>query len=976
MNQASTHIGCGGTLLRNLIIGVVVIVAIVAAVAYFGTDVPEEKGKSEQLKKTDGGITGPTVENSPGNPKFIQVSFTEDDYKSTSYIGRVTRDTAAVAFLDQGVIVNTRGYNLNNEEDEVIVQPLPTKVDRISGHELHTYNIWLESGQHHFATEVEVTLPIHNGPGALQNVLYHNLETGEWEELYYEVADDGKSCTAYIDHFSEIATEEMTANELKELGDKLDDVYNLNSLFFEGQTLLSCNDSRRNTMKVYIVGTPDFEKIAEKQTRNSKSLFEVLRKGGGVPAHAGEIEFIATCSSAVDWTSAGIAVGQAYKKIGDTLLTRLGGGGLAAVGIMLLNTKLMCMSMQGVEPGKISEEMRWDYFNATIGSYASLASLVGLEESALVFGWAGLLIFAGTTAYTLYEKFLDIEVPFGSPRDVEEGAYHTYLMTPNTAVLKKLGIDSPVPLKGNGDGWAEAIEAVFQQNKGILNAEQMGAKLVELYETYINYFWHGLPIEEKEKYWRKYLNMARYDYSNYIVTLRGLPYPKVPTEKDELDRMWYLYKEAGIDVIKDHPEELTDEGFAKIRKDIRFNTTIVNGRIKDYRCRAMESLAQHTNQIVFDIIRKHYHNNIMDARRLLYNEVLPLMNTMLCFYADDSTLGSDQEIDQSLYYGYNPITEKTEKGKVSKMAFRCNRQPLFVSRNNPKPLYTLQLRPKLGTAELLKCTVFHYLQYGAPGIADVYPPKDSKLEQTTANVYIEAGTPYTIDNEQGYNVPITFEGNGEELETDALDLKMYIYGDDAMEYNPFEIKKTYGSKAQGMMLPANINVYLMGNGKVSVNIPALVNYKAPKCGEAQYTISRDALSLTGIVKEKKEKTLSSGLKAKIYIGLFTGEHQFTARWTKEPRAYDSSNANKVGYYMKFASKPGTDENLSQVFVLFHYPEDDHCDMFIGLKGAKYEENTFYNSDPRSYSQPDGKYEFRLTTDIMEDERQYSSHDTE
>lgn len=975
MNQASTHIGCGGTLLRNLIIGVVVIVAIVAAVAYFGTDVPEEKGKSEQLKKTDGGITGPTVENSPGNPKFIQVSFTEDDYKSTSYIGRVTRDTAAVAFLDQGVIVNTRGYNLNNEEDEVIVQPLPTKVDRISGHELHTYNIWLESGQHHFATEVEVTLPIHNGPGALQNVLYHNLETGEWEELYYEVADDGKSCTAYIDHFSEIATEEMTANDLKELGDKLDDVYNLNSLFLEGG-LLPCNNARRNTMKVFIVNTPDFKKIAEKQTHNSKGIFEVLRKGGGVPANAGEIEFISACGSVVDWTSAGIAVGQAYNKIGDTFLTKLGGGGLSAVGIILLNAKLMSMSMQGVHPSKISEEMRWGYFNATIGSYASLAALAGFEQSALIFGWAGLLIFAGTTAYSTYEKFLDMEVPFGSPRDVEEGAYHTYLMTPNTTVLKKLGIDSPVPLKGNGDGWAEAIEAVFQQNKGILNAEQMGAKLVELYETYINYFWHGLPIEEKEKYWRKYLNMARYDYSNYIVTLRGLPYPKVPTEKDECDRMWYLYKEAGIKVVDDHPEELTDEGYAKIKRDIRFNTNIVQGRIKDYKYRAMESLAQHTNQIVLDVIKKQYHNNIMDARKVLYNEVLPVMNTMLWFYADDSKLETDQEIDQSLYYGYNPITKKNEAGKMSKLSFQCDRKALFVSRNNPKPLFTLQLQPKLGTPRLLKCTVFHYLQYGAPSFVDVFPPKDSKLEQTTATVHIEAGTPYTIDNEQGFSVPITFEGNGDELETDALDLNMYIYDDDYGIYNPFEIKQKYGSKAKEMMLPANIKVYLMGDGRVSVKIPAIVNYKVPKCGEAQYTISRDALSLSGQVKVKKEKTLRNGLNAKIYIGVFTGNNQFTARWTKEPRDYDSKKGNLVEYYMKFTSKTDINEKLARGFVLYHYTKDNHCDMFIGLKGSKYEENYYCNRDPKSRNLPKFNYEFRLTSDIMEDERDYSSHDPE
>ena len=55
-----------------------------------------------------------------------------------------------------------------------------------------------------------MTLPIHNGPGSLRNVLWLNEETGKWEEVFYTVADDGKSCTAYVDHFSLFSSEEST----------------------------------------------------------------------------------------------------------------------------------------------------------------------------------------------------------------------------------------------------------------------------------------------------------------------------------------------------------------------------------------------------------------------------------------------------------------------------------------------------------------------------------------------------------------------------------------------------------------------------------------------------------------------------------------------------------------------------------------------------------------------------------------------
>ena len=117
-------------------------------------------------------VIEPTPENSPGNPRFIDVSFTEEEIRnSPAAAGVINPDTAAVLFSEQGVMVNVRGYNLHNPSDTLVVQTMPVKTDSTYGHELHTYNIFLTSGQDKFGTEVEVTLPIHNGPGSLRNVL-------------------------------------------------------------------------------------------------------------------------------------------------------------------------------------------------------------------------------------------------------------------------------------------------------------------------------------------------------------------------------------------------------------------------------------------------------------------------------------------------------------------------------------------------------------------------------------------------------------------------------------------------------------------------------------------------------------------------------------------------------------------------------------------------------------------------------------
>ena len=52
----------------------------------------------------------------------------------------------------------------------------------------------------------------------------------------------------------------------------------------------------------------------------------------------------------------------------------------------------------------------------------------------------------------------------------------------------------------------------------------------------------------------------------------------------------------------------------------------------------MDGITRQTNHIINDLILKEYHENIKNARTLLYNEVLPLMNTILYFYAEDLSL--------------------------------------------------------------------------------------------------------------------------------------------------------------------------------------------------------------------------------------------------------------------------------------------------------------------------------------------------
>ena len=217
-------------------------------------------------------VIEPTPENSPGNPRFIDVSFTEDDFRnSPAAAGVINPDTAAVLFSEQGVMVDVRGYNLHNPSDTLVVQTMPVKTDSTYGHELHTYNIFLTSGQDKFGTEVEVTLPIHNGPGSLRTVLWLNEETGKWEEVFYTVADDGKSCTAYVDHFSPFSCEESTDNR--------EQFYYDVTKYLKGAVFVEYDPSGiapQAMKKVGVIQTDAFAKFLRKTSKNSEGIYAVI----------------------------------------------------------------------------------------------------------------------------------------------------------------------------------------------------------------------------------------------------------------------------------------------------------------------------------------------------------------------------------------------------------------------------------------------------------------------------------------------------------------------------------------------------------------------------------------------------------------------------------------------------------------------------------------------------------------------------
>lgn len=740
-------------------------------------------------------VIEPTPENSPGNPRFIDVSFTDEDIRnSPAAAGVINPDTAAVLFSEQGVMVDVRGYNLHNPSDTLVVQTLPVKTDPTYGHELHTYNIFLTSGQDKFGTEVEVTLPIHNGPGSLRNVLWLNEETGKWEEVYYTVADDGKSCTAYVDHFSFFSSEEST--------DDREQFYYDVTKYLKGAVFVEYDPSGiapQAMKKVGVIQTDAFAKFLRKTSKNSENVYELLRRGDLVPTGSEFIEAIDLLGKGNDALSSIVTVESAMERIPDAVSNTLGTA-FTILGWVILDQREKDMTMRGITPQKVEEEHRWShYWNkvSTIGTIASLAkaalvklaiggtALAGASIIGTVCGWACLINFAASTVYTENQKFINKVCPYGTPVTIEEGAYHQYMYLDNYIPLKKLGIKSDVPLNGFGKGWAEAINAIRDANPNAKSIDDVSEQIKQLYEEYVNYYWTDLRDDDKLITWRHYLYRASLEICKFCNDISSrIPdpiteeyifnkVPNLPSDYDEYRRLFDICRRAkviglnrqGVLVLANSVGHSDFNGFSG---EARFNDRYVLAQSKDYKYRAMEALMHQTNKVINDIIEKDFHKRTLEARTKIREEVLPTMNTTLYFYAVDESLKKDETVLHSKYYGYDSVSMKNDPNLLCEMKFKGSRTPLFRAKNDTGAPYCLDLKTSDKEEKVGKSTVFHYLQYGAPDSVDIKAPNYGNLKDLVGYVQLAKAKPYDVPNsngktERGFRVPVTFNNNSFDL---------------------------------------------------------------------------------------------------------------------------------------------------------------------------------------------------------------------
>lgn len=140
----------------------------------------------------------------PGLAEEIGVSFTPQQVSSAPAVSAEVSKDNPIAVCG-GLKVDFKSWNLPEEADTFTVRSLGTHTDRASGWELECWDLSLASGTHEFFTNVEVTVPRSPEDGATTGFVCYNEETGNWEDLYSRVSDDGSSYRVYMQHFSPLA---------------------------------------------------------------------------------------------------------------------------------------------------------------------------------------------------------------------------------------------------------------------------------------------------------------------------------------------------------------------------------------------------------------------------------------------------------------------------------------------------------------------------------------------------------------------------------------------------------------------------------------------------------------------------------------------------------------------------------------------------------------------------------------------------
>lgn len=702
----------------------------------------------EDMKLFENNMPEVTAENSPGNPAFIDVTFTQAEYDAARTLtASVSREDPTADFPEFGIRVDLKAWNLQNEEDTLTVKRLPVKDDDATETTLYTYDFSLASGQHEFLTDAVITVPA-EGENTEGFVVF-NEDTGKWEDAYCDLSEDGATLTAYMPHFSKGALRVIKEDAFEAISKY---TANGKSIFlqFPSEMKPKYEGTSHYLYPVRALRIADFSKYIDGQRGESLEILkQMVKNGGGIPKDSSATRAANALGFANDNISQGAdALSKSYDVIKGTSGNMLGSLGpvMLTVGTMILALKVADQYSRGVDTATIVADNWKGAVGCVLGLGAAFFAGTGIGLAATL---AGVGIFLWSSVETIAGYVADEMAPMGYPTSVQDVAYLTYLCgnasergylkrswafwknadLPSGKEAADIYRDEPEKVvDGRGNGWMMALNTLSEEYKedpkGFYDA------YTKMYEDLADaYFDESYEVRQKafregcKKYVRIFLKDAEGSFTEKIGQANKTSFPSERSEfaalrKDNKALAEWAELESILaktyDKNKDaHPDwtcadlwdeifRIWDEGgadYTSANDEKSFLKTSAE-REAAMKKNAISALKVNTHEIISEFFHKQRREAIKETRAYVYSKVLPLLNTRVTFFTEDQSEKQHTFEELASY----------------RFSFKNVGSPRFnpYNREQAPTESPLILKANKNNKVLLETTVYHYLRFDCP----------------------------------------------------------------------------------------------------------------------------------------------------------------------------------------------------------------------------------------------------------------------
>ena len=735
----------------------------------------------------------------------IALRYSEQDVNdATPLTAKVSSDNP-IAQIGE-VKVDFQSWNLENENDELVVRELKELSEGDDGWTIKAYDFKLTSGQSEFATNVEITIPCDNTDSEVYSCVGFNEESGKWEDLYGKCSDDGKSYTIYTNHFSKKGLKKLkyvydaasgTVKKREDVADtsKLIDTIDLDAGVIKERPVKKGQTRMQTSVVIdYTLLWNMFDSKTLTDVQNIAETMKYFESEDFVSLSNKNISDTETASTIVGVGGAADNLNTLLKNVGYT--SPFVGKALIGADIALVMLKIQAEAMKG-------NNTYWESLKKSFSKHkGDLAIAAGSATASLLTassygGWAGalvgLVIWGGVTGYKmivpettwkntktpkwedLYQNFYysGYKVDCGSESAKSNNSSGNY----NYAVMTK-------PKSMTAEKWKEFSKTVNENPLSITynsrtqsykykNFAEAYTKLIELYKDDI--FTLEQVIEEFHRnYAKAFWNLPEKSMYNYVYKVC-----KSRGAADYFEDEYYYESPVKGDSLffldNTDPNEKAD--MADMEDEL---ISVLYGSTSEQLEAAFETyMLQQFTKVEKDMTK-----------------LQALLNTKLIFHVNDTSLLPNQTFKDSLYCrNWKTIKENKDylpKNReddvtydyrssdfITPMRFVMS-EPLFKpldSKLKPisyteyyphRPDFIPQAKKNQKDNVVYTCTLYHYLMMGAPKQMEFKDVSDPKTYADQEPVMGDIVFPKITEDTAVADVQINVEGRNDIKELEGM----------------------------------------------------------------------------------------------------------------------------------------------------------------------------------------------------------------